>query len=195
MAFCQSPASQGKALHFPLNIGDNFSFSLDTSENVPAIKVKEVSPSTQKTNELRRHKFIASKARALEEKEALENRAATFKVTCEICGHKTKTLGGMKLHVKNKHEVDQIDGNTTMTDIEIEEVTVHKDFCLQKHGLEHLDEKERGDTEKSLNYEISPLNKIPSFTCPFGDKSFTSNINQHWHAVSCTKSFLYITRA
>ena len=88
MAFCQSLASQGKAIQFSLKIGDTFSFSLDTSENVPGIKIKKVSPSTWKRNELRQQKFIALKAKASEEKEDLENKAATSQVTCEICGYK-----------------------------------------------------------------------------------------------------------
>ena len=187
MAFCQSLASQGKALHFSLKIGDTFSFSLDTSEteNIP-VKVKKVSPSTQKRNDLRRQKFIASKVRALEEKEALENEAPTSKVTCEVCGHKTKTVGGMKLHVKNKHEVSQIDGNTSITesDIETQEVTVRENLNLKKHNLDHTDDKEKDDEESP-----GPQNEIPTFTCPFCDKTFTSNMNQHWHAVSCPKNF------
>ncbi len=56
---------------------------------------------------------------------------------------KQKTLGSMKLHVKNKHEVGQIDGNTTMTDTETKDATVQKDFRLKKVDLEQLDEKER----------------------------------------------------
>ena len=39
--------------------------------------------------------------------------------------------------------------------------------------------QEQGDSTLKHD-EIGPRNEIPSFTCPFCDKTFTSNINQHW---------------
>ena len=35
-------------------------------------------------------------------------------VSCDQCGHTTKTRGGMTLHKKNKHEIPQWDGNDTL---------------------------------------------------------------------------------
>ena len=51
-------------------------------------------------------------------------------VSCEECSHTTQTVGGMKLHVKNKHSISQVDGNTSLVDI-IEEETVNKHFSFE----------------------------------------------------------------
>ena len=47
----------------------------------------------------------------------------TPSVSCEECGHITKTVGGMKLHLQNKYIISQVDGNTSLVEI-IEEKTV-----------------------------------------------------------------------
>ena len=91
MEFCQVLASQGKS--FSMNIGDTFSFSLDTKEKTPAPKARKVSPSTQKRNDLRRQKYLASKIKI--HGEALEiptdipvpNKHSAI---CDICGHTTQ---------------------------------------------------------------------------------------------------------
>ena len=51
-------------------------------------------------------------------------------VSCEECGHTTQTIGGMKLHVKNKHSISQVDGNTSLVNI-IEEEAVEKHFSFE----------------------------------------------------------------
>ena len=52
-------------------------------------------------------------------------------VSCDECGHTTQTVNGMKLHVKNKHEISQVDGNTSLEEIIHEEETVQKHFSLE----------------------------------------------------------------
>ena len=37
-------------------------------------------------------------------------------VSCEECGHTTQNIGEMKLYVKNKHIISQVDGNTSLVD-------------------------------------------------------------------------------
>ena len=51
-------------------------------------------------------------------------------VSCDECGHTTQTVNGMKLHVKNKHEISQVDGNTSLVEI-IEEETVEKQYSFE----------------------------------------------------------------
>ena len=139
MAFCQTLASQGKAFTFTLKIGETFSFSLDTKEkisaHIPVQKTRKVSPSTLKRNALRRQKNFASKNQASADKDAMETPAEISEilkpsVSCEECGHTTQTVGGMKLHVKNKHSISQVDGNTSLVEI-IEEETVNKHFSFE----------------------------------------------------------------
>ena len=133
MAFCQTLASQGKAFHFVLKIGEAFSFSLDPKEKVLAQKARKVSPSTKKRNYLRRQKFLSSKSKPSEEKEALEVPATDSvakkpSVSCDECGHTTQTVNGMKLHVKNKHEISQVDGNSSLEEIIYEKRNCAKTF-------------------------------------------------------------------
>ena len=96
-----------------LKISYTFSFSLDTKEKVLAKKARKVSPSTKNRNDLRRQKFLASKSKPSEDKEALEVPATDSvaekpEVSCDECGHTTQTVNGMKLHVNNKHELSQV---------------------------------------------------------------------------------------
>ena len=139
MAFCQTLASQGKAFSFPLKIGESFSFSLDTKESisahVPVPKTRKLSPSTMKRNALRRQKFLESKNKASANIEAVATPADKSVVekplvSCEECGHTTQTTGGMKLHIKNKHSISEVDGNTSLVEI-IEEEKVLKHFSFE----------------------------------------------------------------
>ena len=139
MEFSQALASQEKAFSFSIKIGDTFSFSLDTKEKALAPQARKVSPSTQKRNNLRRQRFVASKTKLQDE--ALKEPAnisvpVKCPVTCDICGHTTKTENGMKLHRKNKHELSQIDRNTSVMQPEPEEDTV------QKHSAGSNDKEE-----------------------------------------------------
>jgi hypothetical protein len=141
LAFCQTLASHGRAVNFSLKIGSSFVFSLDTKDNekVPASKAKKkVSPSTQRRNQRRQKEFLASKEAlsplktslnreihdgeaVLESKVADSNEVEKPSVSCDLCGHRTKTQNGMKLHKKNKHEILQIDGNNSINEEQKEE--------------------------------------------------------------------------
>ena len=171
MAFCQTLASQGKAFNFSLKIGEDFAFFLDTKKEVPVQKTRKVSPSTKKRNDLRRQKFLASKSKPIVEEQDLEapsniSTAKNQSVSCEECGHTTKTVGGMKLHVKNKHEISQVDGNTSLP---VEE-TAQKpscesafkcDYCeyknfskdiLKEHMKKHKNHRTRSPPRPSRNF-------------------------------------------
>ena len=171
MAFCQTLASQGKAFNFSLKIGEDFAFFLDTKKEVPVQKTRKVSPSTKKRNDLRRQKFLASKSKPIVEEQDLEapsniSTAKNQSVSCEECGHTTKTVGGMKLHVKNKHEISQVDGNTSLTEEETPqkpscESAFKCDYCeyknfskdiLRKHMKKHKNHRTRSPPRPSRNF-------------------------------------------
>ena len=63
MEFCQALATQGKAFHFSLNMGANFSFSLDTRGEAASssAKKKKKTPSTLRRNARRREQFLQKK--------------------------------------------------------------------------------------------------------------------------------------
>ena len=175
MAFCQTLASQGKAFNFSLKIGEDFAFFLDTKKEVPVQKTRKVSPSTKKRNDLRRQKFLASKSKPIVEEQDLGapsnfSTAKNQSVSCEECGHTTKTVGDMKLHVKNKHEISQLDGNTSLPELIHEEETVQKpscesafkcDYCeyknsskdiLREHMKKHKNHRTRSPPRPSRNF-------------------------------------------
>ena len=154
LAFCQTLASQGRSVSLSLKVGSNFAFSLDTkdSEKIPASKErKKLSPSTQKRNARTRQKYLASKvastsidkkskhdASVLELQEAASKEDGNVKAapSCDICGHETKTENGIKLHKKKKHQINQIDGNSTISEEQAlntlyEEKTTQTDVFLK----------------------------------------------------------------
>ena len=70
------------------------------------------------------------------EKEAMETPPEGYEhpkpsVSCQECGHSTQAISGMKLHVKNKHSISQVDGNTSLVDI-IEEEAFEKHFSFKR---------------------------------------------------------------
>ena len=111
LAICQVLATQGKDFSFSLKVGSNFEFNLDTKVKLQAVKEKKkLSPSTKRRNDRRREQFLATKTNSTQvqfkPKEAQDIPATNDKlnvlelVSCDQCGHKTKTEGGMKLHKK-----------------------------------------------------------------------------------------------
>ena len=169
MVFCQTLASQGKAFAFTLKIGETFSFSLDTKEKksspVPVPKVRKISPSTVKRNALRRQKFLASKNEPSNDKEAVETPAKESEnlkpsVSCEQCGHTTKTVGGMKLHVQNKHIISQVDGNTSLVEI-TEEETVEKHYSFESLcNFGRLLERLESELKNVKNFKLFEKEKV-----------------------------------
>ena len=45
-------------------------------------------------------------------------------MSCDLCGHSTKTQNGMKLHKKNKDGVIKVDGNTSINEEHKEEFVI-----------------------------------------------------------------------
>ena len=109
LAFCQALASKGMAFKISLTVGKRFSFIMDSKmkdTSTSSKARKKVSLSTAKQNSRRRKEFLESKksqiANPKDDKCAavLEPSSAKPLVFCDVCGHKTKTKNGMKLHKK-----------------------------------------------------------------------------------------------
>ena len=49
--------------------------------------------------------------------------------SCDQCKHTTKTENGMKRHMKNKHDLEQLDGNSSICEEEIETPSFECTFC------------------------------------------------------------------
>ena len=128
LAFCQGLASQGQAFVFKLKVGKKFDF-LDSQLKKPAPKArKKMSPSTMNRNERRRQEFLASKEAPMvlnpSQEVALDSKAthsSKISVSCDQCGHKTTTENGIKLHKKNKHVIQHIDGNSSLNEFHCED--------------------------------------------------------------------------
>ena len=110
---------------------------------------------------------MASKNKASAEKVTMENPAENSviqkpSVSCKECSHTTQTVVGMKLHVKNKHSISQIHGNTSLVEI-IEEETVITHFSFESlcnfgRLLERL-ESELHNVKKFELFEKEKLTK------------------------------------
>ena len=93
--FCQTLAGKSLNFSFTLTLGNNFSFSLDTSEKKAlAPKAKKKSPSTLRRDARRRNEFVRKKLEA-------STGEKTFK--CNQCGNNFKSENGLKIHVGKAH--------------------------------------------------------------------------------------------
>ena len=93
--FCQTLAGKSLNFSFTLTLGNNFSFSLDTSEKKAlAPKAKKKSPSTLRRDARRRKEFVRKKLEA-------STGVKVFK--CDQCGNNFKSENGLKIHVGKAH--------------------------------------------------------------------------------------------
>ena len=122
-------------LSFHINTKD-FTFSASSSKRdqdapVTLEKRKKKSPS-QKARNLKRWNEHKEKVKEKLEASTSPHRPSDItlakqdvslmpSVSCDECGHTTKTENGIKLHKKKKHKVPQIDGNTSVTEEQIQE--------------------------------------------------------------------------
>ena len=93
--FCQTLAGKSLNFSFTLTLGNNFSFSLDTSEKKAlAPKAKKRSPSTLRRDARRRNEFVRKKLEASTGEKAFK---------CNQCGNNFKSENGLKIHVGKAH--------------------------------------------------------------------------------------------
>ena len=111
MDFCQALASQGLPFHFSLNMGSDFTFSLDTKETRPVsdnTTKKRISPSTKRRNAKRRAEFLSKKsppeAAVATGLETNQKRDDLFQ--CDQCDSTFKTQNGLKIHKGKAHKED-----------------------------------------------------------------------------------------
>ena len=70
--------SQGRAFQFPLSVGVNFAFTLDTREEATfskGVRKNKLSPSTIRGNEMRKKEFLDKKEAADKNPEAADNKS------------------------------------------------------------------------------------------------------------------------
>ena len=121
----------------------------------------------------------------------------TFK--CDKCDFVSNTDHGVKVHKGTKHKETQqpevFRAESTDKSLILTPVKEPREEDMEETiSPVHLESpKEHSDSSKETldstfkHHELSP--EIPLFKCPFCDNTFTSNVNQHWHAVSCPKNF------
>ena len=110
LALCQALTNQGKAFNFSLNIGSNFSFSLDTrSKEAPRGGTKKkASPSTLKRNARRKEEYLLKKSKPQSDVEEREpdvesNQGDSF--PCDQCENRFRKEKGLKIHKGKAHKV------------------------------------------------------------------------------------------
>ena len=111
MDFCQALASQGLPFHFSLNMGPDFTFSLDTrskTEVVP-VKKKKVSPSTQRRNARRREEFLLKKRQSLSTVKPPVEKVAEPQFSCVHCEYTNVSEKGLRQHIRMKHRKEQLE--------------------------------------------------------------------------------------
>ena len=116
---CQALTSKGNEFTFSLNIGSNFSFSLDTrfsSTSTEMVK-KKPSPSVKRRNVRRKEEFIKRKSEALKKIEnnlEVETSSQVETFQCDQCDHLFKTENRLKIHIGKTHKdlIPQLDRQT-----------------------------------------------------------------------------------
>ena len=111
MDFCQALASQGLPFHFSLNMGPDFTFSLDTrgkAKAVPVVK-KKVSPSTKRRNARRREEFLLKKRQRLSTVDASVEKATVPQFSCDQCDYTNVSEKGLRQHIRMKHRREQLE--------------------------------------------------------------------------------------
>ena len=160
MDFCQALASQGLPFHFSLNMGPDFTFSLDTrgkAEAVPVVK-KKVSPSTQRRNARRREEFLLKKRQSLSTVDPPVEKATVPQFSCDQCDYTNVSEKGLRQHNRMKHRRDQLENQ------------------LPKPSSPATPESLRCSTQAtSLASSPPPLHSSREEACPNCDGSLTSD--------------------
>ena len=159
MDFCQALASQGLPFHFSLNMGPDFTFSLDTrgkAKAVPVVK-KKVSPSTQRRNARRREEFLLKKRQRLSTVDAPVEKATVPQFSCDQCDYTNVSEKGLRQHIRMKHRREQLENQ------------------LQKSSSPATPESLRFSTQATSLASSPPLHSSREEACPNCDGSLTSD--------------------
>ena len=159
MDFCQALASQGLPFHFSLNMGPDFTFSLDTRGKAGAVPVKKkkVSPSTQRRNARRREEFLLKKRQRLSTVDAPVEKATVPQFSCDQCDYTNVSEKGLRQHIRMKHRREQLENQ------------------LQKSSSPATPESLRFSTQATSLASSPPLHSSREEACPNCDGSLTSD--------------------
>ena len=159
MDFCQALASQGLPFHFSLNMGPDFTFSLDTRGKAGAVPVKKkkVSPSTQRRNARRREEFLLKKRQHLSTVDAPVEKATVPQFSCDQCDYTNVSEKGLRQHIRMKHRREQLENQ------------------LQKSSSPATPESLRFSTQATSLASSPPLHSSREEACPNCDGSLTSD--------------------
>ena len=159
MDFCEALASQGLPFHFSLNMGPDFTFSLDTRGKAGAepVKKKKVSPSTQRRNARRREEFLLKKRQRLSTVDAPVERATVPQFSCDQCDYTNVSEKGLRQHIRMKHRREQLENQ------------------LQKSSSPATPESLRCSTGVTSLASSPPLHSSREEACPNCDGSLTSD--------------------
>ena len=159
MDFCQALASQGLPFHFSLNMGPDFTFSLDTRGKAGAVPVKKkkVSPSTQRRNARRREEFLLKKRQRLSTVDAPVEKATVPQFSCDQCDYTNVSEKGLRQHIRMKHRRDQLENQ------------------LPKSSSPATPESLRCSTQATSLASSPPLHSSREEACPNCDGSLTSD--------------------
>ena len=159
MDFCQALASQGLPFHFSLNMGPDFTFSLDTRGKAGAVPVKKkkVSPSTQRRNARRREEFLLKKRQRLSTVDAPVEKATVPQFSCDQCDYTNVSEKGLRQHIRMKHRREQLENQ------------------LQKSSSPSTPESLRFSTQATSLASSPPLHSSREEACPNCDGSLTSD--------------------
>ena len=159
MDFCQALASQGLPFHFSLNMGPNFTFSLDTrgkAKAVPVVK-KKVSPSTKRRNARRREEFLLKKRQRLSTVDPSVEKATVPQFSCDQCDYTNVSEKGLRQHIRMKHRRDQLENQ------------------LPKSSSPATPESLRCSTQATSLASSPPLHSSREEACPNCNGPLTSN--------------------
>ena len=159
MDFCQALASQGLPFHFSLNMGPDFTFSLDTrgkAKAVPVVK-KKVSPSTKRRNARRREEFLLKKRQRLSTVDPPVEKATVPQFSCDQCDYTNVSEKGLRQHIRMKHRREQLENQ------------------LQKSSSPSTPESLRFSTQATSLASSPPLHSSREEACPNCDGSLTSD--------------------
>ena len=129
LELCQALASHGQKFSFSLNIGSNFSFSLDTREKPTSrdtSKVdtlqkgmkKKLSPSQVRRNLKRKEDYLRKKS-----KNSMTVQSQPYKKAfmCDQCENVFKTENNLNIHMDKTHDgkesfenIEQLDGHVSL---------------------------------------------------------------------------------
>ena len=114
--FCQTLSSKSLTFSFALDLGNSFSFHLDTSGKgalISKAKKKKKTPSALRRNARRRAEFLKKKleqasdalqSEHLSGEEAVEQIAVEKAFKCDQCENSFKSENGLKIHAGKSHK-------------------------------------------------------------------------------------------